>query len=263
LRELGEWTPLGHEIAGEIVSVGSKVVRLKPGTAAVCEDVTLCGACDMCKSGRIELCQSGLTLSGQPGVSDYILVDQHMLVPFGGMPFDAAAMVEPLAVAIRCVDRLHVSPMKSLLILGTGAIALLCCAYAKLLGAGRIVLLGRPGARFEAALPVARAFGADEVRASATDELFDDALVAAPPSLAGDAIDRLSYGGTALVAGVAFDEGSKHATFDISGMVKRGENVLEVEVANTLAYRMKDGLSRFLPLTPSGLLGPVRLVRYA
>ena len=225
LRELDEWTPLGHEIAGEVASVGSAVTRLEPGTAAVCEDVTLCGACEMCKSGRIELCQGGLTLSGQPGAGDYILVDQRMLVPFEGMPFDAAAMVEPLAVAIRCVDKLRVSPMKSLLILGTGAIALLCSAYAKLLGAGRIVLLGRPGARFDAALPVARGFGADDVR-FATDELFDDALVAAPPSLAKDAVDRLRYGGTALVAGVAFDDRSKHATLDISDMVFRKKSLI-------------------------------------
>ncbi|NLD58714.1 MAG: alcohol dehydrogenase catalytic domain-containing protein [Clostridiales bacterium] len=219
LRELGEWTPLGHEIAGEVAAVGAEVSRWKPGMAAVCEDVTLCGACEMCKSGRTGLCRDGLTLSGQPGASDYLLVDERMLVPFEGIPFDAAAMVEPLAVAIRCVDKLRVSPAKSLLILGTGAIALLCAAYAKLLGAGRIVTLGRPGARFDAALPVARAFGADEVRSFATDERFDGALVAAPPSLAGEAVNYLRCGGTALVAGVAFDEGSKRATLDVSDMV--------------------------------------------
>jgi threonine dehydrogenase-like Zn-dependent dehydrogenase len=166
-----------------------------------------------------------LTLSGQPGASDYILVNERMLVPFSGMPFDAAAMVEPLAVAIRCVDKLRVSPAKSLLIMGAGAIALLSCAYAKLLGAGRIVLLGRPGMRFEAALPAARAFGADDVR-FATDELFDDALVAAPPSLAGDAVDRLRCGGTALVAGVAFDEGSKRAALNVSDMVFQKKSLI-------------------------------------
>lgn len=49
---------------------------------------------------------------------------------------------------------------------------------------------------------------------------------------------------------------------DISNFVNMGDNVLEVEVANTLAYNLKDNLSFFIPLPSSGLLGPVRLVRY-
>lgn len=50
--------------------------------------------------------------------------------------------------------------------------------------------------------------------------------------------------------------------FDITDVIRQGENLLEVEVANTLVYRRKDYLSGFMALPPSGLIGPVRLLRY-
>jgi len=47
--------------------------------------------------------------------------------------------------------------------------------------------------------------------------------------------------------------------FDISGAVRSGENILCVVVANNLAYREREWLSRYSPLPPSGLIGPVEV----
>lgn len=47
--------------------------------------------------------------------------------------------------------------------------------------------------------------------------------------------------------------------FDISKAVHPGRNTFVVEVANNPAYRERDGLSAYLPLPPSGLIGPVML----
>ncbi len=49
--------------------------------------------------------------------------------------------------------------------------------------------------------------------------------------------------------------------FEVSTMVKPGVNTLEVEVANTLAYKLQDQFSQYLVLPPSGLQGPVTLIR--
>ena len=49
--------------------------------------------------------------------------------------------------------------------------------------------------------------------------------------------------------------------FDISEEVKSGENRLEVEVANSLAFSVKDWVSCGLLLRPSGLQGPVTIER--
>jgi hypothetical protein len=49
--------------------------------------------------------------------------------------------------------------------------------------------------------------------------------------------------------------------FDISGAARKGVNTLEIEAANTLAQTVKDHFSFFIQLPPSGILGPVRLLR--
>lgn len=48
--------------------------------------------------------------------------------------------------------------------------------------------------------------------------------------------------------------------FDISHAVKVGTNQLEIEVTNTLVHQIHDQFSVFLPIEPSGLLGPIKLV---
>ena len=44
--------------------------------------------------------------------------------------------------------------------------------------------------------------------------------------------------------------------FEAKGL-RAGENQLVIEVVNSPAYRERDYFSRFLPLPPSGLLGPI------
>ena len=52
LRDMDDWTPLGHEISAEVAQVGPGVTRVRVGDSVVCEDVTQCGACEFCKTGR-------------------------------------------------------------------------------------------------------------------------------------------------------------------------------------------------------------------
>ena len=48
--------------------------------------------------------------------------------------------------------------------------------------------------------------------------------------------------------------------FDMKGIAEVGRNDLRIEVANTLANKVRDHFSYFMQLTPSGLLGPMRLL---
>ncbi len=48
--------------------------------------------------------------------------------------------------------------------------------------------------------------------------------------------------------------------FSLDGLLKEGENEFVAEVSNTLVGKVRDFFSFFLPLAPSGLLGPLRLI---
>lgn len=47
--------------------------------------------------------------------------------------------------------------------------------------------------------------------------------------------------------------------FDLTGLVKQGQNLLRVEVTNTLGTQIREGLSQYLVIEPFGIEGPVRL----
>jgi len=47
--------------------------------------------------------------------------------------------------------------------------------------------------------------------------------------------------------------------FDIGHLLQEGDNLLSVEVTNTLAKQIRDRFSAFAQQEPSGLLGPVRI----
>ena len=48
----------------------------------------------------------------------------------------------------------------------------------------------------------------------------------------------------------------------ISYLLKKGDNTVTIVVANTLAGKVRDGFSHNMPIAPSGLLGPIRLLEY-
>jgi propanol-preferring alcohol dehydrogenase len=82
----------GHEIVGEVASVGSGVERYKGGERIGVPWLGwTCGACRYCVSGRENLCEharfTGYTLDG--GYADYTLADERYCFPVSG-DYDAA-----------------------------------------------------------------------------------------------------------------------------------------------------------------------------
>lgn len=47
---------LGHESAGVVAAVGENVTHLKVGDAVAMEPGVPCGTCEMCKTGKYNLC---------------------------------------------------------------------------------------------------------------------------------------------------------------------------------------------------------------
>ena len=75
---------LGHEIAGEVETVGPDVQRVSVGDRGVPYGYWTCGQCRFCIGGRTSLCE-GLTLrygfGPVGGYSEYVLVPERFFVP--------------------------------------------------------------------------------------------------------------------------------------------------------------------------------------
>lgn len=236
LRDMEDWTPMGHEISAEVIEIGAEVTRVKVGDLVICEDVTMCGACEACKTGQYNLCRNGYTLNDQPGMSDEMVVHENMLNIFTDIDPVVASMVEPLAVAIRGVQELSLRPLSSIAIFGMGAIGLFSAAYARIMGAGRISMFAHnPGSlRNQTAAAAAMDMGADDIYYTANPAYIEEALekgsydaviVAAPPSLCADAMKLLKYGGKVLAMGVTFGSDTC-ANLDINDMVFNKKQLL-------------------------------------
>ena len=236
LRDMDEFTPMGHEISAEVIETGEMVSRVKVGDKVICEDVTMCGACPECKSGRINFCRSGYTLEGQCGMADEMVVHENMLHVFTGIDPVTASMVEPLAVAIRGVNKLELRQFDFVAVFGMGAIGLFAAAYAKLIGAGRVAMVARnpESLRNRKAAEIAASYGADEIYYSNDPAYiekmlekgaFDAAVIAAPPSVCADAMKILGYGGKAVALGVTFGAGAC-AEIDVNDMVFNKKQLL-------------------------------------
>jgi L-iditol 2-dehydrogenase len=158
---------LGHEAAGQIVALGSNVSQTRPnlkiGDAVALECGVACQECAHCRSGRYNICpnlrfrSSGSKFPHYQGTLqefvDHPAQWVHQLP--SELDFEAGALLEPLAVAIHAVKRAGpdtISPRRSCLVFGAGAVGLLCAMAAKAEGCQDIVMVDIDEGRLKFAL---------------------------------------------------------------------------------------------------------------
>ncbi|MGL4549530.1 zinc-dependent alcohol dehydrogenase, partial [Eubacterium aggregans] len=101
----------GHEFAGEVVAVGEKVTQFEVGDRVVGANTTPCFECYHCKKNEYSLCENLNYLNG--AYSECVAVPGHMLkynfykIP-ESLPYEQAALLEPLACAVHGADRIPV-----------------------------------------------------------------------------------------------------------------------------------------------------------
>jgi len=153
----------GHEWSGTVEVVGPKAASLgwKVGDRVCGISHCGCGYCEMCLTGRYNLClnygheERGHRQYGHytPGAyAQYMLTSIRSIfrIP-DDMSLELAACVDPLSIALYTVKRARLQPGNDILILGTGPQGLMAILCAKALGAGRIIAAGS-GARLEKAV---------------------------------------------------------------------------------------------------------------
>jgi L-iditol 2-dehydrogenase len=134
---------MGHEFSGVVAATGQQVADFKIGDRVIVQPEITCQVCEMCKAGLPNNCVNRTYIGAQlhGGYAEAVQVPQQLLYRMpDGMSWEQGAMVEPAAVAMRAVNRTPINLMDTVVIIGAGTIGLLALAWARLKGAGKIVI---------------------------------------------------------------------------------------------------------------------------
>jgi L-iditol 2-dehydrogenase len=134
---------LGHEGAGEVVSVPPGERRIAVGDRVAVMPALSCWECTRCEAGLPHLCaRKRVPGHGWPGLlSEYAGAPARVLVPLAdGIGYDEGAMIEPVAVAWRAVRSAFVRSGTSVAVLGAGAIGSLIARVCRLHHAGTLLV---------------------------------------------------------------------------------------------------------------------------
>ncbi len=205
---------LGHEIVGRIVEMKSRHHKLRLGDRVVVRPLINCGTCLACRSGQSHVCRNlrlpGVDFNG--GCAEYLKVPISILhrIPESAEE-EEVALVEPLAVAIHAISRIHRRTKKSkILIQGAGPIGVLIGLMLRYQGNRRVTISDISQFR----LGIAKKIGLHPLDASdpnfksnaqslASPEGFDilfEASGSKPAAL--NLTDLLRVQGTAVIVGV-------------------------------------------------------------
>ncbi|MEU4016983.1 NAD(P)-dependent alcohol dehydrogenase [Microbacterium sp. NPDC028030] len=201
---------LGHESGGVIVAVGEDVDPARVGERVSIEPQRPCRVCEFCRSGRYNLCPRIEFYATPPidgAFAEYVAIsnDFAYTVP-DAVSDDAAALMEPLSVAIAAIQKAGVRPGSRVLITGAGPIGIVTAQTARAFGAAAIVISDPMAERREVALR----FGATEAVDPASGPLGTgyDAFIDASgsPVAVKQGISALKPGGVAVLVGMGADE---------------------------------------------------------
>lgn len=143
----------GHEVCGIAMEVGSKVgSTVKPGDKVVVAAITRCGDCYYCQRGMDNMCanggdvQVGNQLWGPGGLSEYMVCKGYQVYKVNpDMPDSVGTLAEPVACVLRSIEKAHMKPGDTAVIIGGGVMGLLHVKVAKLQGLRVIVSEVDPG----------------------------------------------------------------------------------------------------------------------
>jgi D-arabinitol dehydrogenase (NADP+) len=134
----------GHELAGEVVSVGAEVPDDFPvgGRVAVEPNIS-CGSCFYCQRGQVNHCLrwSAIGVTRDGGFADYVVAPATNVYRVGEMDYEVAAFIEPLSCVVYGLKRLEIPLGANVLIYGAGPIGLLMLQLVRHGGASEIAVV--------------------------------------------------------------------------------------------------------------------------
>lgn len=151
---------MGHEFSGDVVEAGPGA-PFRVGDAVMGGISGPCGECVDCRAGASNRCASPKKAMAWGAFAELVRIPA--LVAAGNtfpkpesLPYESAAIVDPLACVARGLSRLGAGALDDLLVVGAGPVGLLWIAAARTMGAKRVSVIGKGPER----LDVARGLGA-------------------------------------------------------------------------------------------------------
>ena len=230
---------LGHEFVGVVAAAGPDANGISVGDRVVSGSGISCGTCEWCRAGRTNLCAHyrtiGLHVDG--GLAEFVSAPARICLPVpDSVTDDAAAIAQPLAVALHAVRRSGLQPGQSCAVIGIGGIGAFIVAAAASIGAAPLVALDIDETR----LATAKSLGATAVVDARGRELSEaireavgadgaDVVIEASgvPTAPASAIAAAKKGGRVLIVGLQ----SAPRELDLLALAVR-----EIEISTTLAH---------------------------
>ena len=163
---------LGHEFSGIVEVIGNAVSpkSISVGDHVVVAPLIPCHKCVDCKNGNYSLCSNYSFIGSrqQGAMAEYVAVPDSNIVKIpSNISFEQAATIEPATVALHALNLIGNVKNKTVAVLGCGIIGLYTIQLAKLLGAKKVVAIGRR----EKGLASAKANNADLCVSTLDDNL--------------------------------------------------------------------------------------------
>ena len=158
---------MGHEAAGLIEECGSEVSGFSKGDRVTFDSTVYCGKCSYCKKGQVNLCDNRMVLGvscedyrRHGAFAEFVTVPSHIIYKLPDtFPFEHAAMIEAVSVAVHAVGRISFDSGDKSLVVGAGMIGLLLIQAIRSAGCSEIIAVDMDNDR----LNLAKKLGATQV----------------------------------------------------------------------------------------------------
>ena len=163
---------MGHEFAGNVIKVGSKVKKdIKLGDLVTANNILNCGKCRYCLEGATNVCDNRPTFGIQiPGffTEKVAIREENIYKVDANVTPEIACLCEPLCVALHAAEKIPPHSDDIIAVLGSGSIGLLLVLVLKeVFGVKKVFLTGTAGDNNR--LAIGEELGAEIINVSKED----------------------------------------------------------------------------------------------